>query len=256
MLIYPTFNEIHIGPITIYVWGVMVALGILVGILLATKEAKRKKLSQEEIYNIGIISVISGIMGSRIVFALENPAALTSFWDFFKVWEGGLAFHGGFFAAILVGYVYIRIRKLDFKKYLDAVAPSIAIGHAIGRVGCILTGLHLGKETTVPWGVYQNGAVRHLTPLYEMIGLVILFLILTKLKTHKLIEKKEGLLFTFYLTSYSALRFFVEFFRTDPAYYGFTIAQYITAVLFLAGAVIIFLKYARINQKIREARWT
>lgn len=242
MLPYATFNAIHLGPITIYVWGIMVALGILAGLILATREAKRKKLDAEEIYNIGIISVVSGILGARLVFALENPGALDSFWDFFKVWEGGLAFHGGFFGALAFGFAYIKIKKLDFKKYLDTFAPSIAIGHAIGRIGCILTGLHIGKETTSPLGVYYDGAVRHLTPLYEMVGLVVLFLFLMKIRQKDGIEKKGGFLFVIYLTGYSALRFVVEFFRADPVYYGFTVAQYITAVLFLAGISIIFLK--------------
>ena len=242
MLPYATFNEIHIGPVTFYVWGIMVALGILVGLILASREAKRKKLDPEEIYNIGIISVVSGILGARLVFALENPGALTSFWDFFRVWEGGLAFHGGFLGALGVGFLYIKIKKLDFPKYLDTLAPSIAIGHAIGRIGCILTGLHLGKETTSPLGVYYDGTVRHLTPLYEMVGLIVLFVILMKIRGKEGIENKDGFLFAIYLTSYSALRFVVEFFRADPVYYGLTIAQYITAVLFLAGVSIIFLK--------------
>ena len=177
---YQPFNAIPIGPITIYMWGIMVAIAFLVGTYFAVKEAKRRGMNVDKIYNLLILIIVGALIGSRIFYFIfyRHEGAAIGLIDFFKVWEGGLSFFGGFVGAFAVGTWYILRTKMGFWRTADLLAPSIAIGHAIGRVGCYLTGLHTGKLTTVPWGIAVDGAVRHSTPMYEFIGLTIIFFIL------------------------------------------------------------------------------
>lgn len=244
MLPYKNFSTIELGFLKLHVWGIFVAIGFLAGIFLAAREAKRRKLDAEVIYDVSPWIILGSVIGARLVFLVENPWAVTGFMDVISVWKGGMAFHGGLFGALIAGFIFVKRRKISLWKYADAAAPSIAIGHAIGRVGCFLTGLHIGKETSVPWAVMYEGKLRHATPLYEFIALIGIFAMLMWLRKRKISQSFDGFLFAAYVAAYSFARFFIEFFRTDPAYFGFTIAQYIAAVLFVASAAIIVKKFA------------
>ena len=239
MIPYKTFSTIELGFLKLHVWGLFVALGFLAGILLAAREARRRKLDPEVIYDVSPWIIIGSIIGARLVFILENPSAVTNPIDIISVWNGGMAFHGGLFGALTAAFIYVKRKKISLWKYADVFAPSIALGHAIGRVGCFLTGLHIGKETTVPWAVMYEGKLRHATPLYEFIALIGIFAALMWLRNRKISHSFDGFLFAAYVASYSVARFIIEFFRTDPAYFGFTAAQYIAAVLFVVAAAII-----------------
>ncbi|MBI2141937.1 prolipoprotein diacylglyceryl transferase [Candidatus Woesearchaeota archaeon] len=244
MLPYNTFSTIELGFLKLHVWGLFVALGFLAGIFLAAREAKRRKLDPEIIYDVAPWIILGSIIGARLVFLIENPWAVAGFIDIISVWKGGMAFHGGFFGALIAGFIFVKKRKIHLWKYADAAAPSIAIGHAIGRVGCFVTGLHIGKETSVPWAVMYEGKLRHSTPLYELIALLGIFAALMWLRKRKLAGSFDSFLFLAYVAMYSAVRFFIEFFRTDPVYFGFTIAQYIVAVLFVGSGAVIVKKFA------------
>ncbi|MBI2574346.1 prolipoprotein diacylglyceryl transferase [Candidatus Woesearchaeota archaeon] len=244
MIPYKTFSTVELGFLKLHVWGLFVAIGFLVGIFLAAREARRRKLDHEIIYDVAPWIILGSIIGARLVFLIENPWAVTGFIDIVSVWKGGMAFHGGFFGALIAGLIFVKRRKIRLWKYADAAAPSIAIGHAIGRVGCFVTGLHIGKETSVPWAVMYEGKLRHSTPLYELIALIGIFAALMWLRKRKVSGSFDGFLFAAYVALYSLARFFIEFFRTDPTYLGFTIAQYIVAVLFAASAGIIVKKFA------------
>ncbi|MBI4438330.1 prolipoprotein diacylglyceryl transferase [Candidatus Woesearchaeota archaeon] len=248
MIPYKTFQHIDLGIFDLHVWGIFAALAFLAAIFTASREAKRKGLNPEAIYDSAPWIIIGSIIGARIVFLIENPAALTSPIDIISVWKGGLAFHGGFFGGIAAFIAYAKRNKLAMWKYADAIAPSIAIGHAIGRIGCYLTGLHIGRETTAPWGVLYEGSIRHPTPAYEFIGLIGLFLLLTLAKHNRIVKARDGLLFMLYVALYSLLRFFIEFFRVDPKYMGLTAAQYIVIALFIiscAGIAVLINKTRR-----------
>jgi len=156
----------------------------------------------------------------------------------FKIWEGGLSWVGGLIGGIVAGFLYIRFNKLKFWKYADAVAPSIAIGHAIGRIGCILgDGGHVGKLTTMPWGFLVNGEIRHVTAWYGLIIESFNFFILWKLRKKKYYD---GFLLMLYILLYSTFRFIIDFFRVDPTYYYLTATQWILIVLFLISGYFLF----------------
>ena len=224
MIPYKIFSAIHLGPIAIQPWGVMVAIGFAAGAYIAIKEAKRKNIDIDQMYNLIFWVTISGIIGARISYLIEYWREISSFADIFKIWEGGMGFIGGFFGALIAAYVYVRATKLDFRKIADIFAPALAIGHAIGRIGCYITGLHIGKLTAVPWAVMVNGELRHQTALYEIITNSANFLILWKLRTRKAFD---GFLFLLYLMLYGAERFIIDFFRVDPVYYGLTPTQWV-----------------------------
>jgi len=241
MIPYKIFHAVQLGPITIQPWGIMVALGFLAAVYIAVKEAKRKKEDVNKIYDLVFYIILSGIIGARIAYLIEYWEEISSFIDVFKIWEGGLSFIGGLIGALIAVFAYVKLKKLDFWKTADIFAPALALGHAIGRIGCYLTGLHIGKLTTVPWAVMVNNELRHQTALYDIIAESANFLILWKLRTKKAFD---GFLFLLYLMMYSTERFVIDFFRADPLYYGLTATQWSLIFVFLIAGFL-FIRYKK-----------
>lgn len=231
MIPYRSFNAINIGFTTIYIWGIFVALAFLIAILLAAKNAKKMKLNKDIIYDLSFYILISSIIGARIGFFITHPLSF-SLINFFKVWEGGMSFFGGFVLAFITLIIYVKKNKLDFWKIADIFALPIVIGHLIGRIGCYIAGEHIGRAANVPWSIYQEGALRHPVILYEILGLIIIAVIISKIK-----DKKQGTLFLTYLLLYSILRFIVTFFRIDdPIFLFLTGSQYVSIILFIISS--------------------
>ena len=221
----------------------MLALAFLVGIYLLVKEAKKKEISLNHVYNISFYCIIGGLIGSRIAFVLAHPDLyINNFLEVFQIWKGGLIFYGGLFGALIFGYFYIKKNKLDFWKFVDLFSIPLIVGHIIGRIGCVLgDGGHVGKLTTMPWGVLVNNEVRHLTAAYSIIGLLIILGILIFLKRKRL---KHGVLFLSYILLYSIIRFIVEIFRFESRYFGLTFAQYICIALFF-GSILLLKRFKK-----------
>lgn len=251
MLPYKSFFSWNLGPITIQSFGLMFSIAIIVATYFVLKEFKTKK-QKEHIYNLVLIGVLAGIAGARIVYVLENwsmfSGSLASILNFI---DGGLSWFGGLIGGSLGVLAYLKIKKLDLLRYADAFAPSLAIGQAIGRIGCVLgDGGHVGKLTTMPWGFNVNGEIRHVTAWYSAINLTILFFILKKLKESK---PFKGFLFLFYLTYYSATRFMIDLFRIDPRYYGLTMSQYFSLIIFFVSGTLLIRNIKKHN-KPRKSR--
>jgi phosphatidylglycerol:prolipoprotein diacylglycerol transferase len=167
---YRTFEIITLGPLHLRTWGMLVALGILAGAYLAVRLAPSRGIQGDRLWTLTIVVALAGVLGSRVLWALQpdligetlaNPLRLIA------IWEGGLTFIGGLLAAVAAGVIYVRRAGLPVLDTADVVAPGLALGIAIGRVGCFLTGLHPGRPTSLPWGIDYLGAVRHPIPLYE-----------------------------------------------------------------------------------------
>ncbi len=239
----------EIGPFTLHTYGVLLALGFLAGITLALHLGKKEGFPKEKIVDIGFYSLLAAIVGSRLLFVIieykhfiENPI------DIFKLWEGGLVFFGGLLLAFFVLLIYFKKNALPLWKTLDLFAPSLAIGHAIGRLGCFSAGCCHGKPTNVPWGVtFDNpdslailGTPLHPTQLYGAGSELVIFIFLMLLRRRK---SFNGQIFWTYVLLYSVARFIIEFFRGDRArgfiYNDFSIAQGISGVLFLAAIIFI-----------------
>jgi phosphatidylglycerol:prolipoprotein diacylglycerol transferase len=235
-MLFTKITQIPLGPINIQAWGFMVGLGMLVGLFFALAEAKRKGINKEAIYDIFLISVISSMIGGRLMYvALYWHNFKYDLLEIFKIWNGGMVFFGGFLAALAGLIIYARIKKIHFWKLADLLAPSLAIGLFIGRMGCFLIGDHIGAPSYgFGIGSYfgDETFLRHEVSAYMSLKGLILFVILWSLRK-KL--KHDGDLALVFLAGYSILRFGIDFLRandlpgySDPRFWGgMTISQYI-----------------------------
>ncbi len=250
MIPYIEFTEISLGPITIQAWGLMVALGFLAGLLISIIEAKRKNIKADEIYNIAIVIFLGAFIGSRIFYIIL-------FWEEFsynlvdviKIWEGGFVFYGGVIGAVLAGYVYIKIRKLNFWTITDTLTPGLALGIFIGRIGCSLINDHPGAATDLPWGIlWPDGIVRHPVAEYLSLNGLIAFIIIWIIRKR---IKIKGALFNIFIVYYAITRFILDFTRAteeylpnaDPRFGGLTISQYVSIILLVLSASWLIRKY-------------
>ncbi len=211
----------HIGPFTIHTYGVLIATAFLVGITLAAREGKRKGIDPERMMDLGLYILIAAIVGSRLFqVAVEHKYFFQHPLEIIKIWKGGLAFYGGFIGALLAGIWYLKRHKMPVWKVGDALAPSIALGQAIGRIGCFSAGCCYGLPTNVPWAVTFTapgtlaipGVPLHPTQLYESFSMFILFAVLWAFRKK---IKFDGQLFWIYVMSYSVIRFIIENYRGD-----------------------------------------
>jgi len=227
-----------IGPFTIYSYGMMVAMAFLFGIFIARQEAVRKKINPDIIYDFGFYLLIGSVISARIYYViffdlkgfLGDPASV------FRVWQGGLAIHGGIFGGIVTGLVFSKVRKISFWVLADLIAPSIILGQAIGRIGCFLNGCCFGMPMKPFLGMSS-----HPTQIYELILDFIGFLLLWDLRKKM---KFEGGLFLSYLMLYAVIRTIVSRFRADNLYLwntSLTLADITSAVIFVI-ALALFLK--------------
>lgn len=231
----------ELGPIQIQSFGFMIAVGFLVATFFTLKEAKRKAIDPEKIYDFAIGAIISGIVGARVYYILvynfsyylKNPAKI------FFITEGGLSIHGGIIGGLLFGFWFIKKHRLSFWHLGDTLAPSIALGQAIGRVGCDVFGVPM--KTILPWGVNIGGQIVHPAQVYEFLLNYVLFFLLWIFRKK---TKFEGQLILIYIFAYATIRGIVEFFRSNPVLWGpFTVAHG-TSLIFILGAIVglLFLK--------------
>ena len=237
-----------IGPLTIYTYGFFIALAFVTGILWACWEAKRLGEEAEKIMDLGFYLIIAAIIGSRLFFVLLNMKEyLNHPLNIIKIWEGGLVFHGGLIASIVVGFYYLKKHHLNIWKYTDILAPALVLGQGIGRIGCLMAGCCYGRKTTLPWGIVfkdpNSLAVLdvplHPTQIYTSIGALCIFGLLLWLRKRK---SYEGQVFWLYIVLYSIMRFIIDIFRGDQIYgtrvYFFqalTLTQVLSIVFFLSA---------------------
>lgn len=217
---YP--DLLTIGPITLHTYGLLVALGFFVGLLITAKLGKSEGFSSQQIMDMGFIIILSAIIGSRVMYVLMNTAYYTRApLDMFKIWEGGLVFSGGVIGVILTMLWYIKRHGLPLGKTADLWAPAIAIGQGIGRIGCFMAGCCYGKPTDSICGVVFTNPKSLATPLkvplhptqiYSSLSGFVIFLVVLLLYTKK---KFEGQVFLWFLIMHSTARLAIERFRGD-----------------------------------------
>jgi len=236
-----------IGPIPIRMYGLMIAIGFVLGITLAARRAKKEGLDPERILDMGVYLLLAAIVGSRVLYVLT---ALQEFrgnpLDVFAIWKGGLVFYGGLLAAVPTGIWYMRKHKLPVWQTADIMAPSISLGHAFGRLGCFFAGCCYGAPCTGPFCITFSdphslaplGTPLFPTQLMESGGEFVIFGVLLALRNRK---RFHGWLFGLYLILYAGLRFVLEFFRGDAVrgvYFGLVSTSQIIAVLIILAAVV------------------
>lgn len=233
----------QIGPLPVYSYGFMLALGVLLCVFLLSKEIKNTEITMDIILDLVFWVVLCGILGARIFYILLNSSYFFAHpLEMIMIHKGGLAWQGSLIGGVISGVVFIRVRHLPLLKMLDLTAPYIALGQSVGRIGCFLNGCCYGKE--VSWGIYfpVHGAHLHPTQLYSSGGLLLIFFILKAYRK----QSPAGGVFVLYLILASVLRFFVEFFRADHYAYmaGLSVFQWM-CVGFLCAAAVIKIIFSR-----------
>ena len=221
-------------------YGVLIATGMLIGIALAIREAKRVGISEDDVLNIAIIAIPLAIICARLYYVIfswdyysQNPG------EIFNIRGGGLAIHGGLIGGILTGFIYAKVKKLDFFKTADAVMVGMPLAQAIGRWGNFINGEAHGGPTSLPWGIMVDGVKVHPTFLYESIWDFGIFLFIMFYMRKK--KTYEGEVIVSYITLYSIGRFFIEGLRTDSLMFGpIRMAQFISLVGVVGGLVLHF----------------
>jgi phosphatidylglycerol:prolipoprotein diacylglycerol transferase len=239
---------IHIGPLTLGSYGLMVAIGLICAFFILRADFARREVSADAEAIIGITG-LAGLVGSRLYHLLETPAEF-----FADPWPQLFSTMGfAFVGAIIGGFVALVILAKRFKMsmllMLDAASPAAAMGYGIGRIGCLISGDgDYGIPTSLPWAMsFPNGIVPttervHPTPIYEFLVAILIFWILWRLGARGLKKyAPNGIIFAAYLVLTGIARFLVEMIRINPrSFYGMTNAQAASVVSILAG-VILFL---------------
>ena len=231
----------NIGPFTIKWYGVIMAFGYLAGLFIATKLAKYRNLKKTDIQDFLIYLIPTAIIGARIGhilsslnYYLNNPLKM------FAIWNGGLAFHGGFIAAIFMAIYFCKKRDIKFYNLADVFVVPLAFGLIFGRFGNLINQELYGRITTLPWGISITGVEgkRHPSQIYEAIKNLIIFI-----TTYNLIKIKSlprGFVFWTFTLMYSILRFIVEFYRDwPPAYFNLTWAQIVSIPLIIISTTML-----------------
>lgn len=224
----------EMGPITVYTFGLSIAVGVIAAYYLAEREAKRLSLDADKVSTLFLILLAAGIIGARLFYVLfYDPAYYAQHLaEIIKINEGGLSIHGGIIGAILAGWWYCRKAELSFWFAADLLAPAAILAQGIARVGCDV----YGKAMTViwPWGVQMQGQVVHPVQIYETLLDLALFIFLWGQRDR---QKYSGQIFIYYLGFYALIRFILEFFRSNPVLLASFTPAHITSVLFIMIAI-------------------
>ncbi len=251
------YHPIHIlfsvGKFHVYSWGFFVSLGVFLALLFAIKDNKRY---EDEIINSFWVVALFSIIGGRLLFVFGDWSYYSKhFSEIFNFSGGGLALFGAIVLGLLSFIIYFKLRHKDYKKFLDIYAPYIPLAQSIGRIGCFFNGCCYGSLTSVPWGITYLGGIRHPAQLYESVLDFALFLFLRRIRHKRKLslfgtdfKLFKGAKFIIYLTSYSIIRFLVEFFRQDiPAdVFGFVMqGRYFNQIVYGSVAVLCLIIFAR-----------
>jgi len=246
-------------------FGLSMFLSFVVGGLVLRSEMERKGHDPEKAWDLVFMAVVGGILGAKIYYVLLNYPRLIEDPAGLLFSRGGMVWYGGFLGATALVSWEVRRSKLPFGQMADAVAPPLAIGYAVGRVGCFLVGDDWGRPTALPWGVrfpegsppttvtvierefgmtvdpeliarYGEVVPVHPTQLYEVAISTLIFFALWRIRSH---PRQAGWLFMLWLALAGAERFLVEFFRAkdDRFFAVLTVAQLISVGLIVVGVL-------------------
>lgn len=243
-----------IGNFSVYWYGIIIALGLLLAILYGIGEAKKTDLSQDDLYNMILIAIPSAIICARLYYVIFS-------WDMYKddlmsifdIRNGGIAIYGGVIGTFISIFCYCKAKKINMGIPLDILAIGLLIGQSIGRWGNFVNAEAYGSATTLPWAMtIKEGAITiadsiHPTFLYESlwnaVGIIVLLF-------YKKIKMFKGELFCAYMVWYGLGRMWIEGLRSDSLYIGdFRISQIIAVATLLLGMAFILIGRIKASKK-------
>lgn len=234
---YPTLFQF--GDFEVTTFGVLVALGALIGLRIFHRELVRSGLPADGV-DAALIGVVGGLIGAKLIWAIEFRHEAPFLSLLFS--RGGLSWFGGFVGGVGAGLWALRRWRIPIIAGLAAASPALAIGHAIGRIGCFLVGDDYGRPSDLPWAVaFPRGLPPttvpvHPTQLYEAAGLVVIAWLLVRWRRNRM---SDLAVFGRYLLLAGALRFAIEFVRVNAPIAGpFTLAQLFSGAMIVAGLAI------------------
>lgn len=277
---FPELFKIPYLNFTLNTYGLLLAFSFIAGLYVMARLAERDGLDRNRVYDLGLWVLAASLIGSKLLMVVtewdyyrDRPGQILTL-DFFR--SGGV-FYGGFIAAVIASVIVMKRYKLPWWRTADVFAPGIAIGQAIGRMGCFSAGCCWGKPTTLAIGLHFKEAghditgvptiVNHLsdpvqreiwsqklgglisplslhpTQLYEAAATVLIFVLLLVLRRKR---KFEGQVILAYAVLYSVARFTIEFWRDDPRgqIWGISTSQFIAIIVFV-GSVVLYVRRLR-----------
>ena len=246
---------LDLGFIEIRWYSIFILLAFIVGYFIVIKQSKKNNIDLTFITDLVFYIIIFCIIGARLYYCLFNIDYYSkNIIDIFKIWEGGLAIHGGIIAGILTIYFYSKKKDISLIKLLDVFAPALVLGQAIGRWGNFFNMEAYGPETTLATlqnlnipkfiidGMYIDRAYHHPTFFYESLGCLIIFIILIILMNIKKI--KQGQITAVYFISYGIIRFLIEGLRQDSLMlFNLKIAQVVSILMIIIGLYLFIKPY-------------
>jgi phosphatidylglycerol:prolipoprotein diacylglycerol transferase len=251
---------LKLGPVTLYSYGAMLAFAFIAGTFFAASRARKQSIDQNRIIDLSLVIVISSLIGARLFFvALNLSFYKNNLIDVFKIWEGGLVFYGGFIFAFVSAVFFLKKNRLNVWKVADIFSAPLALGIAIGRIGCFLNGCCYGKVSQrfgvcfpakdnppafaqqVFEGIIPQTAVCSIpvipTQLYESGACLMIFFLILALERKK---RFDGFSFWIFVMLYSLFRFIIEGFRYYDANFIFgpiTVSQAVSVFLFAISLI-------------------
>lgn len=228
---------VQLGRFPISSFGLFLLLAFLVGIAVARRRGRVLGIDPSQMLDLSLYMIIGGILVGRLGYAAVNwPTFANAPMSILTIWrDSGLTFYGALVGGLLVGWIYIRARRIPMRQFMDVFAPALALAYAVAMIGALLHGLYIGRPTGLPWAVMMLLDRRHPTQIY---------LLLAALGTYQVLRVQErgsappGVLFFLWLLLFSLARVAVEFFVESPALLGpLTLAQ--VANIVAAGVAVV-----------------
>jgi phosphatidylglycerol:prolipoprotein diacylglycerol transferase len=262
-----------IGPLYIRFYGILIMLGAIAAAFLAEREARRRKLNSEIVWDGLIWVLIGGIIGARLWHIFTPPPSMMildtatgklinpyfvhgmpQILDILAIWKGGLGIPGAVIGGALALYLFCRNRKMSFMLWADIAAPGVALAQGIGRWGNFFNQELYGKPTTLPWAIkidplyrvpgYEQFTTFHPLFLYESIWNLLNMGLLLWLERRYAGKLKEGDLFLTYLIGYPFGRFFLEFLKVDAPRFGtININQTFMLIVILVSSFLLYWRH-------------
>lgn len=267
-------SVINIGPIPIHLYAIAIMTGVVLGALLAQKEATRRRQDGALVWDMLVWVLIAGIIGARIWHILTpSPSAIaqgltTAYYlthplEAIAIWNGGLGIFGAVAGGAIALFFFTRRHHLSLLLWLDILAPSVALGQAIGRWGNYFNQELYGAPTNLPWAIYidpqhrltgfENFAYYHPMFLYEMLWNLASVVFLLWLARRFAERLKSGDIFLVYMMTYPLIRFLLEFLRLDSSELaGINANQMLALVILVVAGLILFLRH-RLHHKVLNA---